>query len=361
MKKVKLHQFLAWTIGGWLALISLSGSVLLYKDTLLHWQYPKLNTSTSIMPKESVLNTITTHKAYQYIMLPLASAPYYQAFDAEGDIDYWGENNLLLITREHTSDFISIVEQWHINLLFNDTGHQLLSIIAFLSLLLIISGFIHWWPKHWSRRLWRVSFHINLRSTRQWHTAMASVGFLLLLVPMLTSIGMLYKQPSIKALQLLFNDPVMTKQKLVAEVGSRKVGDEQWGKWLSSASKLQGFEGAVLTRVYIRQHEDDLVVLRYKKANEWHQYGRNFVYVDPNTAEIKKVKDTHLIGAGLRWYQRIYPIHTANIGGVVFKIVLLLVGILPVLLLVTGAMYRKQLNKGQMNNKITLSRVAGKK
>ncbi|WP_351124874.1 PepSY-associated TM helix domain-containing protein [Shewanella sp. T24-MNA-CIBAN-0130] len=346
MKQVKLHKFLAWTVGGWLALISLSGSFLLFKSTFLHWQYPQMLTSvSSSVSKAAVLNTITTSKVYQTIMFPSAEAPYYQAFDANGDIDYWDQNGLFIVTRYYLSDFISVLEQWHMNLLLNDIGYQLLNFISLLSLFLIITGLISWWPKHWSRRLFRVSFQFNLRIFRQWHTVMASIGFLFLLIPILTSIGMLYKQPSIKTLQLLFNDPVMTKATLATKSSPRALGNQQWDKWLSSARKLETMKGAELTRVYIRQSTDDLVVLRFKQADEWHQYGRNFVYLDPNTAEIKKVKDTHLIGAGLRWYQRIYPIHTANVGGIVFKIALLLVGILPILLLVTGAMYRKQLQK----------------
>jgi uncharacterized iron-regulated membrane protein len=358
MKQVKLHKFLAWTVGGWLALISLSGSFLLFKSTLLHWQYPQMLTSISSgLSKANVLNTITTSKVYQTIMLPSAEAPYYQAVDANGDIDYWDQNGLFIITRYYLSDFISILEQWHMNLLLDDIGHKLLNFISLLSLFLIITGLIRWWPKHWSRRLFRVSFQFTLRIFRQWHTVMASIGFLLLLIPILTSIGMLYKQPSIKTLQLLFNDPVMTKAMLTTKSGSRALGNEQWDKWLSSASRLESMKEAELTRVYIRQSTDDLVVLRFKKSDEWHQYGRNFVSLDPNTAEIKKIKDTDSIGNGLRWYQRIYPLHTAYVGGTVFKIVLLLVGILPLLLLLTGAMYRKLLRKGHINNKVMSSSV----
>ena len=113
---------------------------------------------------------------------------------------------------------------------------------------------------------------------------------------------------------------------------------------------MKTIENADLTRVYLRQKSNDLVTLRYKQVDEWHQYGRNFVYLDPNTAEISKIKDTLSIGEGLRWYQRVYPIHTSYIGGNVFKTILLLVGILPTLLFLTGAMYRKQLRKKHINN-----------
>jgi len=351
MKLAKYHKVLAWTIGGWLALISLSGSILLFKNDILHAQYPQLIAFIDkSKPKAVVLSTITTSKTYLYIMLPAANVPYYQAVDAKSDIDYWGENGTLLITRAYLSDFISIVEQWHMNLLLDDVGHQLLGIIALLSLLLLVSGLIHWWPKNWSRRLWHVNFQISLRSFRQWHTAMASVGFLLLLIPILTSIAMLYKQPSIKFLQFIFNDHVITKQKLSIKEIHRTIGNEQWEKWLSSASSVKTIENADLTRVYLRQKSNDLVTLRYKQVDEWHQYGRNFVYLDPNTAEISKIKDTLSIGEGLRWYQRVYPIHTSYIGGNFFKTILLLVGILPTLLFLTGAMYRKQLRKKHFNN-----------
>jgi len=346
MKLAKCHKFLAWTIGGWLALISLSGSVLLFKNEIFNFQYPQLLPSTNEeMPKSAVLSVITTSKTYQYIMLPAANVPYYQAVNIEGDIDYWGKSASLLLTRSYLSDFLSIVEQLHMNLLFDDMGHQILGIISILSLFLIVSGLIHWWPKNWSRRLWRVDLKFGLRSFRQWHTALASVGFLVLLIPILTSIGMLYKQPSIEFLQFMFNEPVIRAQKIPSEASHRTIGNEQWGKWISSASSLDFLKDATLTRVYLRQKSDDLVTLRFKRADEWHQYGRNFIYLDPNTAEIKKVKSTYSIGNGLRWYQRVYPLHTAYVGGAVLKIILCLVGTLPLLLFLSGGMYHKYLKK----------------
>ncbi len=344
MKLAKCHKLLAWTIGGWLAIISLSGSVLLFKNEILNFQYPQLLPSINeAIPKSAVLTVITTSETYQYIMLPAANVPYYQAVNIKGDIDYWGKSASLLLTRPYLSDFISIVEQLHMNLLFDDMGHQILSIISILSLFLIVSGLIHWWPKNWSRRLWRVDFKFGLRSFRQWHTVLASVGFLVLLIPILTSIGILYKQPSIKFLQFIFNDPVITKEKLTSEVSHLAIGNEQWNKWLSSVNSVEILSNAELTRVYLRQKSYDLVTLRFKRADEWHQYGRNFIYLDPNTAEIKKVKSTHSIGDGLRWYQRVYPLHTAYVGGTVLKIILCLVGILPLLLLLSGVMYHKYL------------------
>lgn len=350
----KLHKVLAWCVGGWLALISLSGTLLLYKTEFLHWQYPVLLAQTDIeLVNAELIDKLSKQNQYQTIMLPLQGERYVMAVNEVGDIDYWDLDGNQVLKRPINKDFTSILESFHVNLLLKDSGHALLNIIAVFSLLLLLTGVIRWWPKHWSRRLFKVSFSLSPKSFRQWHTVVAIVFSLFLFIPVLTSIGILNKQLTITALTFLssviegkFEEKFENRPDDI-ELGSSdsdsSVSDSSasiaspWHIYVELGQRL--FPDAKLSRVYFPKDVNDKVILRYKKTNEWHQYGRNFVHISPQTMRITSRKTTEENTLGLTWYERLYPIHTAHVGGKLLLVIMTILGVVPLILFVTGASY----------------------
>jgi len=96
---------------------------------------------------------------------------------------------------------------------------------------------------------------------------------------------------------------------------------------------------AELTRLTLPSKENGTLVLRIRRPGEWNVAGRSSLWMDPATATVIGGDDATKLGPGGRLANALFPIHSAAVGGMTWRIVASVTGLLPGFLLVTGFLF----------------------
>lgn len=336
----KLHRVFGLILALWLVPASLTGAVLLYKNSLLQWLYPQLQQPlvTDLVTWGKVLDALP-QTDYNFVRLANTERPWLELARLDGTLEYWSASGQLLLSRSQYEDFIGWFYEFHLHLFSAELGEQIIGVLGLLALLLIGSGLWQSWPRHWGWRLWRLPLSAPaIRWSRQWHFVIAFWTAPLLLLTSLTGTAMVYNQQVQQGLSWLFNDPVVKTP--VSVVSSYPVTQSQWTLWLPAAQ--QHLPEGVLRLVSFRKTAEQELPMRAQLSAEWHPNGRTLIKLDPASSNVLSVQKATEMGQGKQLSQLIYPIHIAAVGGDFYKILLLLTGFIPLVLWVLGMIFHKR-------------------
>lgn len=336
----KLHRVFGLILALWLVPASLTGAVLLYKNSLLQWLYPQLQQPliTDLATWGKVLDALP-QADYNFVRLAHTERPWLELARLDGTLEYWSASGQLLLSRSQYDDFIGWFYEFHLHLFSAELGEQIIGVLGLLALLLIGSGLWHSWPRHWGWRLWRLPLSAPaIRWSRQWHFVIAFWATPLLLLTSLTGTAMVYNQQVQQGLSGLFNDPVVKAP--VSAHSSYPVTQSHWALWLPAAQKQ--LPDGVLRLVSFRKNAEQELSIRAQLNEEWHPNGRTLIKLEPASSEVLSVQKATEMGQGKQLSQMIYPLHMAAVGGEPYKILLLLTGLIPLLLWVLGMVFYKQ-------------------
>ncbi|CAI3805322.1 PepSY-associated TM helix domain-containing protein [Rheinheimera sp. MM224] len=336
----KLHRVFGLILALWLVPASLTGAVLLYKNSLLQWLYPQLQqpliTDLAIWGK--VLDTLP-QTDYNFVRLATTERPWLELARLDGTLEYWSASGQLLLSRSQYEDFIGWFYEFHLHLFSAELGEQIMGVLGLLALLLIGSGLWHSWPRHWGWRLWRLPLSAPaIRWSRQWHFVIAFWATPLLLLSVLSGTAMVYNQQVQQGLSWLFRD-VEAKTAQI-EMSAYPVTQSQWVLWLPAAQ--QQLPEGVLRLVSFRKKTEQELSIRAQLSAEWHPNGRTLIKLDPASSSVLSVQKATEMGQGKQLSQLIYPLHMAAVGGDFYKVLLLLTGFIPLILWVLGMIYHKR-------------------
>lgn len=149
---------------------------------------------------------------------------------------------------------------------------------------------------------------------------------------------MVYNQQVQQSLSWLFRDvAVKTVQ---AGISAYPVEQSQWALWLPTAQ--QQLPDGVLRLVIFRKKAEQELSIRAQLNEEWHPNGRTLIKVEPAGSTVLSVQKATDMGQGKQLSQLIYPLHIAAVGGDLYKILLVLTGLIPLLLWGLGMIYHKK-------------------
>lgn len=227
----------------------------------------------------------------------------------------------------------------HHDLLIGEPGKNILGISALLLVVISVSGFVLWWPPKgkrnftqglkiaWSAPWKRVVFDM--------HRVTGFYSALLLLIIAVTGASLIYNKAAAEFVNFLTGSP----PRAAAPVST--LTDTDAGKapfvldeLLQQAGRI--LPAAAITWVNLPQTPQAPLVVRMKSLEEFHPNGRNFIFFDQYTGAVLQVEDTAAISLGARIYNALYPIHTGAVGGMYTRILQFLVGLMPLILFVTG-------------------------
>jgi len=336
----KLHRFFGLILALWLVPASLTGAVLLYKNELLQYLYPQLQQPLvrDLAVWGKVLDTLP-QTDYNFVRLANTERPWLELARLDGTLEYWSASGQLLLSRSPYQDFIGWFYEFHLHLFSAELGEQIIGVLGVLALLLIGSGLWQSWPKRWGWRLWRLPLSApRIRWSRQWHFVIAFWTAPLLLLASVTGTAMVYNQQVQQALSWVFNDPAANPPD--PTISSYAVTQSQWALWLPAAQSQ--LPDGVLRLASFRKKTEQELSIRAQLDEEWHPNGRTVLKVDPASASVLSVQKATQMGQGKQLSQLIYPVHIAAVGGALYKMLLLMAGVIPLLLWVLGMIYHKR-------------------
>ncbi|MGE0667368.1 MAG: PepSY-associated TM helix domain-containing protein [Sphingomonadales bacterium] len=325
-----LHRWLGGLIGLLLAVLGLSGTLLLYEDAWLRAALPhaaetQRNDTASVAAALDRL--FGAAEAPTSIILSTATAGVHRvSFGREAGA--YADQTGALVAR-----WSSQWERWelwvfdlHHHLFAGDTGETVAGIAALAGLGFVVTGAILWWPSRrtfrprvWPRNMGRGAIVAHHRD----------VGTLLApLLAMSLLTGAMMTLPPVRAFLL---SPFSSSAEMDAASappgvrGGARSRDLDWPAILGGARDR--FPGAELRIVSMPRKDGDLIRIRLRQPWEWLPNGRTMVWVDPADGRIVESRDAGAAPLGSRVFSFVYPVHAAKVGGAIYTAAMTLCGL----------------------------------
>lgn len=351
-----LHGWIGITVGAWLAIVGLTGAILMWKPEAEPAMYSGLTRALPIkLPIQVRLEEMyrTVREAYPDVKVDRIYLPRedYRAVefrlpsrDASVFVNpYTGQ---IIGELEEKHDFFHWVDEIHIRMLSGEVGHTLVGIAGFFLATIAVSGARMWWPRRgqWKRAFvprWKTNWRGRVYEL---HRVWGACVCVMLLASAVTGISLVWPDATKALLGRAFGMPPK----------EAKAKGKQ-GKWLPLDELLAKSEtalpGGEFTRINWPKKAGGLLVLRKQMPGELNPAGNSSVSIDPVTGKVASVEDSSKAGAVVRVMNLRYPLHTGLWGGVLTRLVWTLVGLSLPLFYVSGWVMwlgkrRKRVNRG---------------
>ncbi len=342
-----IHLYGGLALGGVLIVISVSGSVLVFEDTISGWLRSDLHHVSPSGERASVDAVVAAvREAHPDATLWIANLPTAPTdpvvvrLGPEAATVYVDPYRATILgERMPDEGLVNTIVGLHVELLAGRTGGIIVGASGLLLVLLTATGLVLWWPRRLKqfgqalRISWRqggIRFNYNL------HRAGGFYATLFLLLTALTGSALVFYP---------------TTQRLISTV----TATEPWPPPAPTLAKEQGVEASAAasyreameavnrilpeaepTYLYFPEGPEAPVTVRLRTPPEWHPNGRSFAYVHPSDAEILRVDDAREAPWGAQLLQTFYPLHVGAVGGLLVKWLYVILGLSPALLSITG-------------------------
>lgn len=340
---LKVHRWLALSVGWILALVGMTGAILVVAQPMDEWLHPELfkvqqvTTGTNVS-MQSVREELTAEFGHQssFTLRP-PRAP-----DETLRAQVRGAWSGVVFLNPHTGaeqgrrgdddGVVNFLFKLHSSLLLKTTGKQILAWIALAYLILLISGFVLWWPKRWPPSL-KIELRKGvLRGLFDMHRIGGAVLGLVIAVSVATGAYMAWRPLgqiiTAMAGEKTVKPPKMTP--LATTTGIPPTLDA-----MVARAQAQ-FPNDPVGYIQIPAKADQPIRIRMRLADDPHPNGRTAIYLHPQTGEILAVHRWNQIDIGARLNSVIYPLHTGKLGGPLLEAVTFISGLALAMLGITG-------------------------
>lgn len=351
-----LHLVLGLTVGAIVALAGITGSLLVFYVELDRAIDPAVAVSRASTPPRPVEDVFRALRAAHpdrnrswRLELPMAdgdpiTARYYHAREKAhvafaplvvrvdprtldvGPGRFWG-------------DFaMTWIYDLHYTLLLDRTGRTIMAIVGIVLLVSLASGLVLWWPAPGRLRsalAWKPRASVE-RRTYDLHKLAGIWGGALLAIlavtgtmlgepkwfaPAIDRVSPLFRAPAVAAVPSDVRIPIDAAVRIAR---ARFPAAEP--RWIETPDGPEG-----VYRVQLRQPGEP--GRRFPKTNVW---------IDPGTGAVLAVRDPKTEGGGDTVLAWLHPLHSGEAFGLAGRLIVLLSGVAPPLLFVTGVMRWRQ-------------------
>lgn len=320
-----LHRWAGGLVGLFLALLGLSGALLVHQDlflrsTLPHAADPQAQGTATLAA--AAQRIFAAEEAPRSIILARQTMGLHRLNFGEqggGYADQSGE----LVTR-WTSKW-ERPEIWlfdfHHYLLMGDAGKTVAGILGLVGLVFVVTGVILWWPARrlFAFRLWpaNVSRNAVVRQHRDLGVVMSPILF----VSMLT--GVMMTLPAVEDLILApFSPPaaMAAAAKAPKAKGGPLAEQVDWARLIGQVRAK--YPDAELRTIGLPTKPGGLITIRVRQQAEWLPNGRTMFWFDPADGRLVESRDALAMPLGLRIANAEFPIHAAKVGGLPYRLVM---------------------------------------
>lgn len=343
MKTLRLlHRWTGGLIGLLLAVLGLSGALLVHEDAFLRATLPH---ATDAQRQDTATLAAMATRAFGSEDRPRSIVLASRGMGLT-KLAYKGERAAYVdqdgnLVQAWTSNWAR-PEAWLFDLhhhLFNgDTGQVVGGVAGLAGLAFVVTGLILWWPtrrmfhlRPWPRMMKRAAI---VHHHRDWGALVAP----LLILSLTTGAAMDLKWFS-QALRAPFTPPAVMEEASAAPKikGGKLAKNLDWTRLIGQAQAR--FPGAEVRTIGLPQKKGGLIAVRMRQQREWLPNGRSMVWFDPATGAMVASRDALAMPLGSRIASADYPLHAAKVGGLAYRLVMtfsgLTLGLLGTLAVVT--------------------------
>lgn len=331
-----LHRWAGGLIGLLLALLGLSGALLVHKSAFLRATVPhaadaQRQDTASLAAATSRIFALTDRP--RSIVLATADQGLHKlSYNADQQAAYADQDGRIVLA--WTSNWAR-PEVWlfdfHHHLLAGDAGQIAGGVAGLAGLGFVVTGLILWWPtrrmfhlRAWPRTMKRASIVHHHRD----------LGMLLapLLILSLTTGATMNLKWFSQALRAPFTAPaVMAEASAPPKIkGGDWAGDLDWAKVIGAAQAR--YPGAEVRVITLPAKPGGLISIRLRQQAEWLPNGRTMAWFDPADGRMVATRDAQSLPLGSRITNLDFPLHAAKVGGLPYRLLMTLSGLALALL-----------------------------
>lgn len=329
-----LHRWLGIALGVFISIVGLTGSWLIYDREL----------ATPVYQVDAANNQIPLQQMYEQALPHLpAETNVSIRFPREVDLPYqfWaGETHVVI--NQFTGDILGVrdAEFWpygwmfhlHKELLMGKQGESWAGWIAIGVLLIVIVGIVLWWPRKWKNAFRLRRGQGPFIFWRDLHMQVGVIATPFLLLAILTGVNLSFSEWVRDTSNALFG---AGKETPITEVLPTSRTSPVSLDVLARRAN-EALPGGRIGLMQIPASPSKPVVVRKRLPDDPHPNGLNFIYLNGMTGEVLQTVPLEVGEPGRRWFNWIYPLHTGEALQPWHQWVLLVIGLLPALLFVSG-------------------------
>ena len=339
----KVHLYTGLLVGLLLVVSGLTGSALVFQEEIEVLAHPELLVTAGQGERialDAVLQTV--RRAYPgdrpfVVRMPRTPQQTYMirlnnAHDRLVYVDPYSGS--ILGAHRQDQSVMGWISLLHTDLLAGETGETAIGIGGVLLIGLCVTGLLLWWPRNgkisqgfkvqWSARWKKLNFDL--------HRASGVYAALFLLLTASTGIAFVFNEAAIALVDAVTASAPRAAPPRV-EPARPDIPARALDTLLLQADRVLA---APTTWISLPQTPHAPLVVRKKLPREWHPNGRNFVYLDPHSGRVLQVEHAPAAPRGTRVFNTFYPLHTGAIAGTPTRVLQVIVGLAPTLLLITG-------------------------
>lgn len=337
-----VHLYAGLTIGALLAVMGLSGSVLVFGEELdrnLRPELRRVEPARTRVPLAGVVEGVTKHQGgtapRQLRLLERPDAPLEAWMDTHGALKVYVDpySGAVLGARTPGQSLVGTLRELHMKLLAGETGEAVVGSAGLVLIALCLTGLVLWWP---GRR--KLAEGLTLRRPLRWRRAnfdLHKLGGLLslafLLMAGLTGAALVFPAPFELALQSVAGTPSRSPPPKTGPTTGEPVPLDTL---LAEADRA--LPGARTTRVDLPTSPGAPLRVRKRLPDEPHPNGMSFVYVDRYGGAVLRVENALEAPLAARLMALRYPLHIGSLGGLATRLLAVLTGLFPAGLFLTG-------------------------
>lgn len=353
------HRWLGLVTGILLCIAGITGSILVFwheiDRAIIAARFGPINPTESMVSIDAIAATVKS--AYASKGLTLNSLDFPSSTDQpyilslqDAAKHYWHifvnpYTGQILGDRQWETSWIGRIYELHYTLLAGDVGVLIMGIVSLVTLLLSLTGIVLWpgWRKlasgfkiKWNAHIKRRNFDLHKVAGIVTAVFLAAIGFT----------GFAWNIPQANVEAAIY---VMTFTPKPADPVSQPIAGQSP---LPLADLLQRADAAVpnakTTYIAFANQPEDPVWVGKKQAGEVDRYGSTSVALDRFSGKIVRLQDGLKPTRAEAIINQFAPLHFGTFGGLLTRILYVVVGIAPLILLVTGLMmwlYRKKTQK----------------
>lgn len=328
-----LHRWTGGIIGLLLAILGLTGALLVHKDSwvlLPHADDAQVQDTAHLA---AVTQKIMADPAMQPQSLTYASPDFglLRLTYKEGAGAYADQGGAL-VTQWHSQ--WERPEIWifdlHHHLFYGDTGEAVIGIAALCGLFFVVTGLLLWWRtrKTFAFRLLpaRMSRAAIVRHHRDLGVVIAPLlllslvsGAVLVFRPMA---ALLFGPGAPAQIDRSLKGPPPRPVKLAASL--------DWADMIRTARAR--FPDAELRNISLPRKDNGLIAVRMRSPEEWLPNGRTTLWFAADSGALISARDAADLPPAVQGYNLLYPLHAAKVGGLAFRLVMTFSGLALTLL-----------------------------
>ncbi len=337
MKTLRLlHRWAGGLIGLLLALLGLSGALLVHEDAFLRATVPhaaegqRQDTATLAA---AVTRVFAAEERPRSIVLATADLGLNRLSykDAQQGAYADQEGRVILAWNsiwERPEVWLFV---FHHYLFAGDVGKVITGVAGLAGLGFVVTGLILWWP---TRRM----FHLRAWPRMMKRAAIVhhhrDLGVLvapLLIISLTTGAAMNLKWFS-QALRAPFTAPsVMQQASALPRIkGGALAEDLDWAMVIGAAKAR--YPGAEVRIITPPTKAGGLISMRLRQQAEWLPNGRTMAWFDPADGRMVATRDAQTLPLGSRITNADFPLHAAKVGGLPYRLVMTVCGLALTLL-----------------------------